>query len=320
MGQLTFWPEPPTASVNPTIRDIAAHYLRTVCVPPWVTPYTQQTRRYSIRSYVLPTLGDLPVASVTTEIVRTLQRALIARGLSVWTVRLAVYGCLAPILSEAERLGLIADGSLTAGLRWPRDQVRPDPLTPEDRDRILRWFGRHRPHELAFVALVWLAALRPSEAAALTWGDIDLERGCIEIRRAAVNGVFGPTKTPKSSRLIYVSGRLRRILLGVRPKGAGVAGKLIVEKPSGGLLVTHHWSARVFRRCLEDLGLYRRGRGLYRGRTTYLTEAASEPGVRLSQLAGYAGTSLARLDKNYVRWVRALRDPIESARKWRKQA
>jgi integrase len=47
-------------------------------------------------------------------------------------------------------------------------------------------------------ALAYFLGLRPSEIAGLQWSDVDFDGGFIHIRRAAVKGVVGETKTPES--------------------------------------------------------------------------------------------------------------------------
>jgi integrase len=50
----------------------------------------------------------------------------------------------------------------------------------------------------AVFAFAFFLGLRPSEIAGLQWVDVDFDGGYVHIRRAAVRGVVGDTKTPES--------------------------------------------------------------------------------------------------------------------------
>ena len=90
---------------------------------------------------------------------------------------------------------------LFAGLKWPKwSPPKPDPFTIEEVQRILGWlrakrFGfhpgtgstsvRHLPHPAFHVfvhRLFWTGLLRPSEAAGLRWGDLDLVGKRLHVR------------------------------------------------------------------------------------------------------------------------------------------
>ena len=58
---------------------------------------------------------------------------------------------------------------------------------------------------------------------------------------------------------------------------------------------------------LKSLGL--RTRGLYCGRHTYISIAVSVREANIARVAAYCGTSVRRIEANYLRWLTDLTDP-----------
>src|SRR5262249_42653339 len=91
-----------------------------------------------------------------------------------------------------------------AGITWPKlRRPEPDPLTAEERERLLAWFagyrfgfrpGRapsarryHHPAYHAYVHTLFWTGLQPSEASGLQWRDVDLRGGRLHVQRHAIS-------------------------------------------------------------------------------------------------------------------------------------
>jgi integrase len=106
------------------------------------------------------------------------------------------------MLKSAMQEGLMSHNPC-ALLEWPRQhKFRPDPFTPEERLKILAHCAENHAFYYPCVLTLFYTGMRPSEASALTWADVDLEAGTISISKSRYMGVEGPTKTAGSDRTI----------------------------------------------------------------------------------------------------------------------
>lgn len=284
----------------------AAHWLTTKCAPPYVRPYTAQVRAQFIRLYLLPDLGARELESITTADLDALQQRLIQRGLAVSTTKTLFGSCVAPMLRQAKREGRISRLP-ELRLHWPEAApTLPDPFTVVERDRILDFYAKKRAEWRAMTGLVMLAGLRPSEAAGLDWDHVDIETGRVEIAQSMVDRRPGPTKTRAARRTIVVGDQLRQILADVRPVRPA-PGELVVCDRGGRPIHTVKWSKSTFHRHVDRLGI--RSRGLYCGRHTFISIAISVGDANIARVAAYCGTSVRRIESNYLRWLTDLTDP-----------
>jgi integrase len=103
---------------------------------------------------------------------------------------------------EDEGRGLTADelrALLAAGPRAPLSLFKKD-RTPRFKTMPKSW-----PRAWALVATLAWTGLRPAEAAALRWDDVDLETGVLRIRRAHWRGIVGGPKARASKRRIVMA-------------------------------------------------------------------------------------------------------------------
>ena len=302
-SQIPLFPAQTTIKRNIVLADYAEHWLATASAPPFVTAYTQKVRTAQARAYVVPYLGHLEVRRLELVHMAWLQAELWKR-ISQTTVLSVFRSVVSPMLHQAARDKLLPVAP-TKNMRWPRKEFpRPDPFDDDERERILAYYAAHRPEWYLLVALVFLAGMRPAEAAGLRWGDIDLEAGTASIRRGMVDGAEAAPKTARSARTIGLNSRL---LAALRSEGFSRDPGALVVTDGGGPVVTHRWGHWHFRPVLDRLGI--RQRGFYHGRHSYIS-AAALAGAPLPKIAAYCGTSVARIERHYLRWLGSMDDPL----------
>lgn len=151
-----------------------------------------------LRTRVLPTFGDQPLAAITTQDVKRWVANLSAAGLAPTTIR-KCYQLAARVLDEAALEGLIA-ASPCQRITLPTDDRDPLPLvTPEQVEGLAAAIDdRYR----ALVLTAAYTGLRWGELAGLRLPRVDFLRRRIDVAEilTEVDGVlaFGPPKTSKS--------------------------------------------------------------------------------------------------------------------------
>lgn len=194
-----------------------------------VTPRTLRGYRDALDLYVLPSLGHRKVGDVTLREVDALYGAMREgklpapepdeggkpRGwkggpLSARTVRLA-HVALSQALSQAVKWGMIpfnsaAEATLPSGK--PREKRA---LTVAERGRFLEAADELDAFHRVLYRVLMDTGLRPGEACALRWSDVDLAAGRLTVARAVTQGKDGERitdhpKTSKSRRTIPLFG------------------------------------------------------------------------------------------------------------------
>lgn len=203
-----------------TVGDYLAWWLEAIVRPARRTS-THRSYESLIRLHLLPTLGHVPLASLTP---RQVQAALAERAVGL----LAGKPCtgqrlrdtLRSALKHALRCGLVARNAadLAEPPRYARPEVRP--FTPEEARAFLAAVRGARLEALYAVALAH--GLRQGEALGLTWDDVDLAAGTIHIRlqlqRIDRQLRRRDLKTPQSRRTLPVPPTLLALLVAHRER------------------------------------------------------------------------------------------------------
>lgn len=168
---------------------------------------TLDTYRAMIRMHLNPYIGKRRLDQLQPEHLEQTYKQLLDKGLSPASV-LRVHRMLHRALKIAMQRDRVARN--VAALVEPPRQERPktpDPLDVEECKRVLAAAEGLRNSARWTVALA--LGLRQSEALAVQWADVDLERGTLSVRRGLhrVPGeglVFTEPKTDRSRRTIAV--------------------------------------------------------------------------------------------------------------------
>ncbi|MGI8827865.1 MAG: tyrosine-type recombinase/integrase [Chloroflexota bacterium] len=175
-------------------------------VQPSKRPKTYDSYALNVRR-ALPYIGHLRLDAVRADHLQHCYADLRSQGLSACSV-----GQLHRVLRAAFRQPMRSELLLqtpTAAVTPPRsDRRQMRPLTPEEVRVFFDATAKDLFHPL-WVLLV-TTGLRIGEAAALTWGDVDLAAGTLAVRRAAQRQsgrgmVFVEPKTSGSRRTVHLA-------------------------------------------------------------------------------------------------------------------
>ena len=293
-------------------------------VPPEVRRAQAKDYRRHLRGYVLPTLGERPLVELGPRDILGLRAELRQRGLSLKFVKNILAGSLKAMCRDARRIDHVLAHDPFEGVTWPRVELpAPDPFTAEERRRILAWFrdkrfgfhpgegtssSRRRLHPPyhAFVHLLFWTGVRPSEAAGLQAGDVDLERGGLEVRRSRHLYEDSAPKTTRAHRHVELLPETVRVLRAIVPLRVAPTSPVFVNTVGRQLeprAFLPHWYA-----CLRALGI--RPRGIYSCKDTYISTVL--PLKPIPWIEEQTGVTYATLKKHYGRWLPQRRDDAAS--------
>lgn len=153
-------------------------------------------------------LGQVPLAKLGPQLIQRAYDRLLSGGLSVRTV-FQTHAVLHRALKQAQQWGLLGVDP-TGLVAAPRPQSRE--MTALSTAQLSRLLASARDSRWYPVwVLLGTAGLRIGEALGLRWSDVDLDQGCLQIRRALQRQrgrglVFVEPKTRRSRRLVCLSG------------------------------------------------------------------------------------------------------------------
>ena len=173
-----------------------------------------------VRLHLVPALGRTRLGALRPDQLQRLYAAKLDTGLSPRTVRY-LHATLHRALNQAAKWGLLARNPATVvdPPALPQPELRA--LSPAEVARLLET-AREAGDPLAPLwAVAFYSGCREGELLGLSWGDVDLERGRLTIRRTlirATGGVplFGQPKTRRSRRTITIPSSAVAILCALR--------------------------------------------------------------------------------------------------------
>ena len=180
-----------------TVAEFLEDWLQSISYS--VRPRT--ARRYAeyVRLHALPSLGNLPLASLSPKDLQILYAGRMRSGLSAMSV-LHLHRTLHRALGQAQRWGLI-EVNPAALVDPPRpERVEMHTLSPDEASRFLKTI-RGDPLE-ALYTLAITTGMRQGELLGLHWREVDLERSSIKVTGSLqyVPGQGLSVASPKTTR------------------------------------------------------------------------------------------------------------------------
>lgn len=184
-------------------------------------------------------------------------------------------------------------------MRSPKKATKKaiDPFNPSEVALILEGFLGHPQGQyyLPFVKFLFATGCRPSEAIALTWGDISPDLTTITFSQAIVLGQRKSTKT-NTLRKFPVNGSLHKILTQLKLNSLD-SKQLVFPAPMGGRIDNHNLLTRVWTPILQQQGINHRP--LYNTRHTFISRCL-EQGIEVTQIARWVGNSAKTIWQHYA--------------------
>ncbi len=280
---------------TPTVQEYFDSWINTKIEPLF---RRSRVRDYSqhFRAYILPKFKSRRLLAIGTGELTEFRMQLLRQGLSVKTVRNVIDGSFRALYRDARaELEELMGRDPFIDIRWPSNQrAKPDPFTAEERDRIVAYWAASDFFYFPWVFTLFHTGMRPSEASALAWADVDLERQTIAISKSRYMGSESGPKTFGSARTIQFGKPVLRVLEILPSCQLGLK-HLFVNK-NGEPMNARKWSEHNWGGALKKIGI--RHRKFYATRHTFITEAIKRGENPLS-VAQYCGTSLAMIQADY---------------------
>lgn len=282
-----------------TVSDYAERVWLPRKQPPLVRAWCAWDYRKHLKKHILPAFSHVPLAEITPAALERFRADLLAKPLALKTVRNVIDATFRALYRDARETDGLVSGDPFAALKWPRRPThKPDPFTEAERDRLLDYFRRKRPHVFAFVLTAFWTGARPSELIALRWGDVDLRGGKLMIRRSRTLNEDNATKTSASERTIDLAPIVVEALRQVKPLHA--TDETFVFTNTAGRPIFVDNFGKTWHPALRATGI--RPRKFYATRHTFISLALTR-GVRIKWLAEYCGTSVAMIESHYGRYL-----------------
>jgi integrase len=286
-----------------------------------VRPALLRDYRQHFTAYVSPDLiADTPLSEMRPSDISGFQARLRRRQsrrgtpLSEKTVQNVIAGTLRAMLRDAAADDHIKR-DVFVGLTWKHWEIPPaDPLTGEEWDAVDHWFQKRtyhhhlsrKPHPAyyAFVFMLRWHGVRPSEAAGLSWDDVDVNQGVAYVNKSFVLGSLGEPKTRSARRSIELHPAMLSLLKSLRPLKPK-PGEIVFPNLEGRRIRSETFS-EIWTDCLQSCRI--RHRGIYCLKDTFVSEtlktaeASGEVQRLTAWLVRQTGVRLDTLKQHYARW------------------
>lgn len=204
----------PVPGATWTVESYLAYWMRTV-VPVKTRPRTIELYEATVRLFIVPHIGKIPLAKLSVQDVQQLVTRLQAEGHSIRTLH-RMRTVLSSALGRAVKEELVYR-NVAHLIDLP--QYERKPITPWTGEQAREFLEAARGHrwEIGYQLLLTYG-MRRGEVLGLRWSDVDFERSVIHVRQQLqrIDHVLtvGPVKTSAGRRDLPLLPHLRQLLLG----------------------------------------------------------------------------------------------------------
>ncbi len=274
---------------------------------------TRKNYRSTLQNYWVPYLADKPVDKITPLILRKVVNDI------QWTSpvrRKNAIRLMAAIFAQAVRDELI--------IRNPASSIQPtrvpkrdiDPFSRDEADLMIAKLyevtsGLQQIYA-AYFEFSFYTGMRPGEAMALRWAEVDMRKRTARVCRIRIYGKIQERTKTKASREVLLNDRAIRALEKARPLTAARSDYVFAPEGSGDKseLFTRSETGpkRYWVSALRKLGI--RHRRMYDTRHTYATMCLMA-GMNPAFIAAQLGHSVQVLLSTYAKWISSPSDWAE---------
>ena len=176
------------------------------------------TKRFysnAINIHIVPALGNVKAANLTSKSIEQLLRDMAARSYGAGTIR-AVRASLSAAYSDAKRHGDFVRNPVE-NVKMPNVQSIPTTHIPREDWEKIYIAAMSDPYMHARIEIAGTWGLRPGEALGLKWSDLDVEKKTLriarQVQRIKGKGLVIKSVKQKKERTIYISETAVQILL-----------------------------------------------------------------------------------------------------------
>ena len=261
---------------------------------------TYDSYEFSLDRYVKGALGGVRLDKLNTDMVQGFYNSLQERGLGATTVHVA-HTVLSQSIDQAIKNGFLHVNPCKATVRPKKRKRKVLALTLDEQRDFVGGLGCSVYHRLFL--FLFNTGLRVGEARALTWADVDFEKGVVTVDKTASSVknrdagdsaktriVIDSTKTTSSEREVP----LNKIALGVcAALKHGSRGGLFVFSSKAGTILHERNINRALASHLRKVGIHNKY-SVHSTRHTFATrlmEQGANPKV-VSALLGHASVNI----------------------------
>lgn len=185
------WRNPPKVMRHvPTLESFGPRFIEDA-IAERQKPATVDSKRVALRCHLVPLLGRLTLDEIGAAEIAQLKAELAAKGLGAKATNNTLCA-LSKLLKTAAAWDVISTAPAIKLLRVPKGTFRF--LDFEEWRRLVEAARDAGPEAHLIVLLLGRAGLRTGETRALEWGDVDLVRGQVIVRRSEWRGIVASTK------------------------------------------------------------------------------------------------------------------------------
>jgi len=176
---------------------------------------TRRSYRNAIKNHIVPAIGNIKAANLTSKTIESLLRDMVARKCAAGTIN-SVKATLSAAYGHAKRHGDFVKNPVE-NVKLPPTQAKPTkPIPKSDWEKIYR-AAQQNPYTHARIEVAGLLGLRPGEALGLKWSDLNEDECTLLIERQALRvkgrGIRLASVKQKKSRTIAIPESTVKILL-----------------------------------------------------------------------------------------------------------